>query len=222
MLTLLLLYSVVTAYNRLEAVIGTSHDLTSVFTKMSVKLELVEKGQLTPKHRGSDQELMARVNLDSMKKGGPQAVLGDDQMMLFQVVTFSYKDLIFQTVVETIPDTKEAQHEPLRNLLREEAQWANRSIAYNHISHTIPPLLHFPGPRKPKNWWKLMWWMQPLKHSNCTSPQCLKQERTPAELFYAILESRTDEASGYGAKLPDGTWLSYMDLCGPFKQTMLK
>lgn len=184
-------------------------------------MELVNSGRLKPNFRGSDQELLFRVNYDSIRKGAPHTVVADDQMMLFQVVTFSYKDLILQTLAETVSDANEPQHRLLQNLIAEDSDWGNRSMVYNHISHTIPSLLHFPGPKKPKNWWKLMWWMQPQANHNTASGRA-KLGETPAAIFYKSLEEHTDESSGYGARLPDGSWRSYMDLCGAFKSIMLK
>lgn len=204
----------------LKAVIGSSGELKDLFSKMAEKLKLVESGRLIPRVRGSDQELMTRVNLDSIRKEGHQAVLGDDHLMLFQVVTFSYKDLIFQSLGETIRDGRGLQRTLLQGIVEENADWEPRRIAFNHISETVPSLLHFPGPKKPEFWWDYMWWMQPITIVDFFGRP--KENITPAQVFYKKMKSHTDEASGYGAKLPDDSWLSYMDLCEPFVEDILK
>lgn len=212
------------------ALIGSSSDLLNLFKNMSAKLELVEQGKLKPKSRGSDQELMVRVNYDSMQSGNSNVVVGDDQMMLFQVTTFSYKDLVFQNLSETIQDTKEPQKSILNDLIKEDNHLVGRSIIYNFRSQTIPPMIHFPGHPKPlKKWWKLMWWMRPqytiLRNGNTTNTTrsvVIQNAKSPAEVFYEKLEKHPEEPYGYGARLANGQWMSYMDLCRPFVRDILE
>ena len=106
-------------------------------------------------------------------------------------------------------------------------QWTNRSLVYNHISHTVPAFLHFPGPKKRHNmdvWWKLMWWMQPAFDTVNPSNHNVNEHptgRLPAKIFHDKTFLNTNEESGYGARLPDGTWLSYMDMCRPHASAIL-
>lgn len=206
---------------------GTSSDLKQLFLKMSAKLKLLQNNELNVKVKGSDQEMMVRVNYDSIKAERPHTVVPDGRLLLFQVVTFSYKDLILQKLSESISDTVNYQIKVLTDLIHKHKQWSNRSIVYNHISHTVPAFLHFPGYKKRMKtdvWWKLMWWMQPTFDTVASSKQDAHEHsigRIPAEIFYDKMSLNTVEESGYGARLPDGTWLSYMDMCGSYESAIL-
>lgn len=211
------------------AVIGKRNGLQTLFSAMSAKLDLVQTGELNPRFRGSDQELMTLVNLHSMNAKEPHAVLADGFQLLFQVVAFSYKDLIPQTLSESKLESTVSSHERLLSgIIEEDKDWTNRSVIYNHISHTVPSFLHFPGPKESSDkldfWWKLMWWMQPSgldSNSDVDHDQIDTGPSRPADSFLELMEENTDEELGYGAKLADGTWMSYKDLCSPYKTAIL-
>ena len=194
---------------------------------MSVKLKLVADKRLVVKIMGSDQEVMGIVNDEDIQAKRPHAVVPDGHQLLFQVVTFSIKDLILQTLKKSVSDTNAHQANLLTTFMDKNKQWTNRSLVYNHISHTVPAFLHFPGPKKHVTtdvWWKLMWWMQPTPETGNPSIQDVNEHPTgklPAEIFYDKMALDTSEESGYGARLPDGTWFSYMDMCRPYFSAIL-
>lgn len=194
---------------------------------MSAKLKLIDDRRLIVRKVGSDQELMALANYDEITAHRPEAVAVDGHLLLFQIVKYSYKDLVLQTLAESASDTNALQIKTLTDLVNKDKQWSNRSLVYNHISHTVPAFLHFAGPEKyiaTDAWWKFMWWMQPAFEVVESADQDIVKRpvgKLPAEMFYEKLKHRTSEEDGYGARLPDGTWLSYMDLCRPYTSAIL-
>ncbi|KAK9366649.1 hypothetical protein V1509DRAFT_654553 [Lipomyces kononenkoae] len=106
----------------------------------------------------------------------------DHKSVLFQTMTFSHNDVMFV-------------HDDLFKYPRK-APSSRRMLALNKISATVPPILHFNGPRMDMDtWWPQMWW---------------SRERDTPEV---IEKSRSVFEAG-GAFTVDGQFLSWNDLCG--------
>lgn len=64
------------------ALIGTSNELKELFSGMSAKLKLILNKQLEVIASGSDQEVMAIVNYESVKAEQPYAVVVEGHQLL--------------------------------------------------------------------------------------------------------------------------------------------
>ncbi|KAK9454919.1 hypothetical protein V1511DRAFT_501337 [Dipodascopsis uninucleata] len=106
----------------------------------------------------------------------------DYKSELFQTMTFSHRDIIF------LEDDLMASPR--------KAPEKRRLLAFNKISGTLLPILHFNGPKEAMDvWWPKMWWY--------------RERETPA----LVAKSKEVYETG-GAYTVDGQFLSWNDLCG--------
>jgi hypothetical protein len=168
---------------------------------------------------GSDQEIFGLVNLDRIEVKGTPLLTPDVHLRLFQVMAHSYKDLYPRPLDELLEDLPEGQRRILSKLAR--GEWADRQMASNRISNTVPTFIHFAGPKPALEiWWRRMWWMQEEENQNGMLGTKGKSSR-PVEKFLNHLQSHTDERDGYGIRLANGTWHGFMDLCTEYIPSIL-
>lgn len=211
------------------AVIGSRKGLRELYSAMSAKMDLVLQGQLKVTRIGSDQELMGLANLDTIVLGDKRGIQPDGRSLLFQVAAYSYRDLMVRKLSNAVYDMHAAQQGLLKELVKEDKQWTNRNIVYNHIARAVPSFLHFAGPDlddRTEPWWNGMWWMQPSKqqeHGGGTYAEAQLRPKRPVESFWELLEQQAEESErfGHGARLANGTWMGYMEMCAPYKQFIL-
>lgn len=218
------------------AIAGTRGELKILLDKVSSLARLSISGAIKTEVYGDDQELFALANLERMLAGNPKGAMQPDMIsLLFQVVTFAYKDLALRPIEEVASEVREVQAALIGTLLQEgDEQWSNRTVIWNHISKTIPSFLHLPGDKWPArldSWWSRLWWMRPASAAASTSKGDNahgveeKSEKLirPVDEFYEYIEKHPDESFGFGVRLgnANGTFIKFMDECSPYKSAIL-
>lgn len=167
---------------------------------------------------GSDQEIFGLVNLDRIEAKGSPLLTPDVHLRLFQVMAHSYKDLYPRPLGEALPELPEGQQKALRPLA--EGAWADRQLATNRISNTIPAFIHFAGPKPALEiWWKRTWWLQEVDGAGQSDTN--GKGSRPVDQFLEHLKQKRDESHGYGMRLSNGTWHGFMDLCEEYIPSIL-
>lgn len=128
----------------------------------------------------------------------------DTDIRLFQTMIHAYHDVNYTTVGSVLEKLALDQKKTL-----DTEEWRDRRIAYNLVARRIPPFVHFAGPKYEMDGrWEKMWWNGD-DEEDASVGQALA--------FFQTLEEDSRSAKPYyGAKLPNGTHLSWTELCGPY------
>lgn len=203
------------------AIVGTRQQLKKMSDYMLLYSRLAVSGAIRVAVKGDDQELLGLANVAHIFTENKTLVLPDMVSLLFQTITFSYKDLESRMLGDMLGTVRPAQQITLNRTLEEE--WSNRIVIYNHLAKAIPSFIHFPGvkPRaKTEPYYHMLWFMQPSQRSDNVQASN-DAPLTPAEGFLHHLDQHRNETFGYGARLDNGTWMGFMDMCAQHKATLL-
>jgi hypothetical protein len=204
----------------LTALVGTRAQLKVVYTEGAEIIDDILAERATAAHWGSDQEIFQRVYLKRQEAGLEAIPAPEVHMHLFQNAGHSYKDLFPRRLSHVVDKLSYYQRRVLSSIASK-SEWGSRQIAYNHIANTVPSFMHFPGYKGGMQiWWERLWWMQEDKGIFGFHRWTGKDSR-PLANFMQHARSYQGEEDGYGIKLPNGTWHSYVELCEPFFQNML-
>jgi len=183
-------------------IIGKRSDYKKVYTAATTLAEAVTEHRLKVTTVGSDQEILGFVNMAFANSSTAPLVQPEGHLRLFQIMKNAYKDVVFESLASIGQQLPREQWQALQDFGAHDS--LQQQVAWNHMAKTVPTFIHFPGPKEPMEYyWSQMWWMQ--ENSNGT--------RRAYDTFVKRMYKRRDREDGYGAQLPDGTWLSYAELC---------
>jgi hypothetical protein len=190
-----------------SAIIGKRSDYKKVYKAATTLAEAVTDHRLKVTTVGSDQEILGFVNM-AYAAGSPiPLVQPEGHLRLFQIMKNAYKDVVSVQLSSILQGLPNEQVEALTDY--SVYNIAGHQVTWNRMARTVPTFLHFPGPKEPMDYyWTQMWWMQ--ERSNGT--------RRAYDTFLDLMQENRGREDGHGAQLPDGTWLSYAELC-PISQS---
>ena len=179
------------------ALVGRIDDLRLLFDASIIELDMTLNGSVErdEQQRPSDQ---FHFNEAIAKAHYRNEILADidTDSTLFQTMIHSYHDVNYTGVARVLINLSRNQQEQLGV-----PEWRDKRLAHNIVTDRIPPFVHFAGPKSEMDlWWSRMWWYQSEDDSNYAGD------------FLENLSS--DRLSDYGAALPDGTSLSWHQMCG--------